>query len=70
MFLFEKWSDNEQMVRIKERTDFDSLFIVLNDGQGGGLALLWKQVQIVGWIVFRNTILILFSMEVQRMPRD
>ena len=70
MFLFEKWFDNEHMVRIKERTDFDGLFIVLNDGQGGGLALLWKQVQIVGWIVFRNTILILFSMEVQRMPRD
>ena len=30
------------MVRIKRRLEFDGLFIVLNDGQGGGLALLRK----------------------------
>lgn len=30
------------MVRIKRRLEFDGLFIVPNDGRGGGLALLWK----------------------------
>lgn len=42
MFLSETWLDNEQMVCIKERIDFDGLFIVSNDGQGSGLTLLWK----------------------------
>ena len=42
VFLYETWSDKEQMVRIKEKLEFDDLFIVLNDGRGGGLALLWK----------------------------
>lgn len=42
VFLSEIWSDKEHMVHIKERLDFDDLFIILNDGWGGGLALLWK----------------------------
>ena len=42
MFLSETWLDRGQMVRIKEKLVFDDLFIVLNDGWGGGLALLWK----------------------------
>ena len=40
VFLSETWSDKKQMVRIKEKLEFDDLFIVLNDGRGGGLALL------------------------------
>ena len=42
VFLFETWSDREQMVRIKERLAFDDFFVVSNDGQGGGLPLLWR----------------------------
>ena len=42
VFLSETWLDRGQMVRIKEKLVFDDLFIVLNDGRGGGLALLWK----------------------------
>lgn len=30
------------MVRMRERLVFDDLFVVLSDGQGGGLALLWR----------------------------
>ena len=30
------------MVCIKERLDFGDLCIVLNEGRGGGLAMLWK----------------------------
>ena len=42
VFLFETWSDWEQMVGIKERLDFGDLCIVPSEGRGGGLALLWK----------------------------
>nr|POE55621.1 hypothetical protein CFP56_77036 [Quercus suber] len=42
VFLSETLSNREQMVRIKEKLEFDDLFIVPNDGRGGGLALLWK----------------------------
>ena len=42
VFLSETWSNREQMVCIKERLDFGDLFIILNEGRGGGLALLWK----------------------------
>ena len=39
----ETWSNREQIVRIKERLSFDDLFVVPNEGRGGGLALLWRR---------------------------
>lgn len=41
-FWSETWLDREQMVKIKERLAFDDLFVVSNDGRGGGLALHWR----------------------------
>lgn len=42
VFLSKTWSDNENMKWVRDRIYFDGCFMVLNDGRGGGLALLWK----------------------------
>ena len=42
VFFSETWSDTKHMRWIKDRIGFDGCFTVLNTGQGGGLALLWR----------------------------
>ena len=49
MFLSETWSDKKQMEKVRSELEFDGLFIVPNDGRGGGLALLWKS-EIAVWV--------------------
>ena len=49
MFPSETWSSKSQMEQIKNKLEFDGLFIVHSDGWGGGLALMWKGRETV-WV--------------------
>ena len=49
VFLFEMWSNLEQMKKIKYELEFDGLFVVPSKDRGGGLALLWRS-EISIWV--------------------
>lgn len=49
VFLSETWSDKEYMEKVHCDLEFDGLFTVPNNGQGEGLAMLWKS-EIIVWV--------------------
>ena len=49
MFLSETWSDKDRMEWIQCKLQFDGCFTVPSTGLGGGLALLWKEEDMV-WV--------------------
>ena len=49
VFLSETWSDKEYMEKVHYDLEFDGLFTVPNNGQGEGLAMLWKS-EIIVWV--------------------
>ena len=49
MFLSETWSDKDRMEWIQCKLKFDGCFTVPSTGLGGGLALLWKEEDMV-WV--------------------
>lgn len=49
MFLSETWLDREMMEWVCCQLRFDGCFTVPSNGRGGGLALLWKDEDVV-WV--------------------
>ena len=49
MFLSETWLDRDRMEWIRCKLKFDGCFTVPSTGWGGGLALLWKEEDMV-WV--------------------
>ena len=49
VFLLKTWSDKEYMEKVRCDLEFDGLFTIPKNGQGGGLAMLWKS-EIVVWV--------------------
>ena len=49
VFLSETWSDREHMEWVRSQLKFDGCFIVPSDGRGEGLAMLWRDEDLV-WV--------------------
>ena len=49
VFLSETWSDREHMECVRCQLKFDGCFTVSSDGRGGGLAMLWRDEDVV-WV--------------------
>ena len=47
MLWLETWSDRDHMEWVHCQLKFDGCFIVPSNGRGGGLALLWKDEDVV-----------------------
>ena len=47
VLLLETWSDQDHMEWVHCQLKFDGCFIVPSNGRGGGLALLWKDEDVV-----------------------
>ena len=42
LFLAETWADKAKLKEIKQKIEFDNLFIVERNNRGGGLAIFWR----------------------------
>ena len=49
VFLLKTWSDKEWMEWVRCQLKFVGCFTIPSDGRGGGLALLWKEEDVV-WV--------------------
>ena len=54
VFLSETWSGHDRMEWVRGQLKFDGCFTVPSMGWGGGLALLWKNEDMVWVDIFSN----------------